>query len=258
MEMAKRMMTGLPQSDPGAIAKRAAKNQDPEAIKQVAKQFESIFMHQVFKSMRSTLPKDGLMSGGFGEEMFTDMLDQEYAKLSIANQSMGLADTIADQLGGNSTPLDRAMAPEALKKLRASQAYADKKTAGQWSLPIQSPVAQKFGMHRGINDQNASFCDYVKFTSQDGDAVKAVRDGEVVAMSMQKPGRHRVTVKHANDFQTIYEGVGESQVEVGQRLRGGDQIGRMVSPGTGQPAELTIKVMHRGRAIDPMPLMTAK
>ena len=38
------------------------------------------------------------MSGGFGEEMFTDMLDQEYAKLSIANQSMGLADTIADQL----------------------------------------------------------------------------------------------------------------------------------------------------------------
>ena len=65
-------------------------------------------------------------------------------------------------------------------------------------------------------------------------------------------------MKHANDFQTIYEGVGDSQVEVGQRLRGGDQIGRMVSPGTGQPAELTIKVMHRGRAIDPMPLMTAK
>ena len=92
-------------------------------------------------------------------------------------------------------------------------------------------------MHRGINDQNASFCDYVKFTSQDGDAVKAiVRDGEVISMSMPKPGRHRVTVKHANDFQTIYEGVGDSQVEVGQRLRGGDQIGRMVNLGTGQPS----------------------
>ena len=258
MDMAKRMMTGLPQSDPGAIAKRAAKNQDPEAIKQVAKQFESIFMHQVFKSMRSTLPKDGLMSGGFGEEMFTDMLDQEYAKLSIANQSMGLADTIADQLGGNSTPLDRAMAPEALRKLRASQAYADKQTAGQWSLPTQSPVAQKFGMHRGINDKHASFYDSVKFASQDGDAVTAVRDGEVISVSMQQTGVHRVTVKHANDFQTVYDGVSESVVKTGQRVRGGEEVGRMSKSRAGQPTELTIKLTHRGRAIDPMPLMTAK
>ena len=34
--------------------------QSPEAIKEVAKQFESIFLHQVFKSMRATVPKDGL------------------------------------------------------------------------------------------------------------------------------------------------------------------------------------------------------
>ena len=92
MEMAKRMMTGLPR--PRGNCEACRQKPDPDAIKQVAKQFESIFMHQAFKSMRSTLPKDGLMSGGFGEEMFTDMLDQEYAKLSIANQSMGLADTL--------------------------------------------------------------------------------------------------------------------------------------------------------------------
>ena len=28
----------------------------PEAIREVAKQFESIFIHQVFKSMRATVP----------------------------------------------------------------------------------------------------------------------------------------------------------------------------------------------------------
>ena len=74
---------------------------------------------------------------------------------------------------------------------------------------------------QSIKDQNASFCDYVKFTSQDGDAVKAVRDGEVISMSMQNRSASGYG-EHANDFQTIYEGVGESQVEVGQRLRGGD------------------------------------
>ncbi|MEC8277894.1 MAG: hypothetical protein VX026_09270, partial [Myxococcota bacterium] len=61
---------GLKSKDPAALASKAQGQQDPEAIKEVAKQFESIFMHQVFKSMRQTLPKDGMMSGGFGEDVF--------------------------------------------------------------------------------------------------------------------------------------------------------------------------------------------
>ena len=50
--------------------------------------------------MRATVPKDGLLSGGFGGEVFTDMLDQKYADVASSSSSFGLADSIARQLGG--------------------------------------------------------------------------------------------------------------------------------------------------------------
>ena len=82
----------------------------PEAIREVAKQFESIFIHQVFKSMRATVPKEGLTESGFGGQVFTDMLDQQYA-ISLKNESLGLADMIAIQLGGGEDPKKNGLRP---------------------------------------------------------------------------------------------------------------------------------------------------
>jgi flagellar protein FlgJ len=55
-------------------------NQRREALRQVAKEFESVFMYQVVKAMRQTVPKGGLVEKGEGEEMFEGMLDEEWAK----------------------------------------------------------------------------------------------------------------------------------------------------------------------------------
>lgn len=54
--------------------------QKREALKQVAKEFESVFMYQVVQAMRQTIPKGGLVEKGEGEEVFEGMLDQEWAK----------------------------------------------------------------------------------------------------------------------------------------------------------------------------------
>jgi flagellar protein FlgJ len=50
------------------------------ALKQAAKEFESVFMYQVVKAMRQTVPKGGLVEKGEGEEIFEGMLDEEWAK----------------------------------------------------------------------------------------------------------------------------------------------------------------------------------
>jgi flagellar protein FlgJ len=57
---------------------------DPQAkaiarLTHTAKQFEGVFVQQLFKAMRDTVPQDGLTSGGAGEDMFTGMLDQNLA-----------------------------------------------------------------------------------------------------------------------------------------------------------------------------------
>ena len=241
--------------DPAALAEKVKSEQsDPEAIKEVAKQFESIFMHQVFKSMRSTLPKDGLMSGGFGEDVFTDMLDQEYAKMAIQSRSMGLAETIAAQLGGNQSSLETALAPIALRKLKASQAYAAEKTSGQWSKPVSGKTEKGFGMHRMPTERMARFHDGIDLNAAVDSPVHVSRAGIVSQVRQIGDGAYRVDIRHGDGFESSYEGVDRLDVRVGDSVEQGDQIGKISPHNNEHGPGLHFEIRHKGRSIDPTPL----
>ena len=68
----------------------------PEAIKETAKQFESLFMRELLKSMREATMKSG-MTDNAGSDMGTDLLDQQFA-VQMSGQAGGLSDLIAQQL----------------------------------------------------------------------------------------------------------------------------------------------------------------
>jgi flagellar protein FlgJ len=69
-----------------------------QKLQQVATEFESLFVKQMLDSMRDTLSKeDDLLSGGFAEEVFEDMLYEEYARMMAATGSLGIADLITQQ-----------------------------------------------------------------------------------------------------------------------------------------------------------------
>ncbi len=59
--------------------------------------FEEIFVHKLIQVMRGSSDKDNLLSGGRGEEIFQDMLDENYSKLITQNRSLGLSDLIYEQ-----------------------------------------------------------------------------------------------------------------------------------------------------------------
>lgn len=61
-------------------------------------EFESIFVKMMLKEMKATVPKNGLMGGGQAEEIFGDMLQDEYAKSMTKAQNFGFADTLYRQL----------------------------------------------------------------------------------------------------------------------------------------------------------------
>ncbi len=49
-------------------------------LKKVAGQLEGLFVQQLFKAMRDTVPQeDGIVSGGSGEEIFTSLMDEHLA-----------------------------------------------------------------------------------------------------------------------------------------------------------------------------------
>ena len=87
--------------------RQSARQNSPDAIKAVAKQFEGLFLNMVMKSMRAATPQDGIMDSEQGK-MFTSMLDQQMSQ-NLAKRGVGLADVLTRQLMAN-----RGVQPAAL------------------------------------------------------------------------------------------------------------------------------------------------
>ncbi|MFP4429900.1 MAG: rod-binding protein [Spirochaetota bacterium] len=70
-------------------------------LKEVSREFESIFVEQMLSAMRDTLdPESRLLHGGFAEEVFDDMLYREYSRIISKSGGFGLAELVYDQLSG--------------------------------------------------------------------------------------------------------------------------------------------------------------
>ena len=76
--------------------KMEAGKSSPAAIRETAKQFESLFMRELLKSMREATMKSGMLDNAAGD-LGTDLLDQQFA-VQMSGQPRGLADQIALQL----------------------------------------------------------------------------------------------------------------------------------------------------------------
>ena len=63
-----------------------------------AQDFEAMFIHQMLKSMRNTVPKDEEMSNG--RRIFTEMLDEQIANTASRTGNFGLAQIIYKELAG--------------------------------------------------------------------------------------------------------------------------------------------------------------
>ncbi|MFP4114749.1 MAG: rod-binding protein [Spirochaetota bacterium] len=80
-------------------------------LRAAAQEFESLFAKQMLDSMRDTLNKeDDLFNGGMAQDIFEDMLYEEYGRLIARTGTLGIADTIVAQyersLGDASSTVD--------------------------------------------------------------------------------------------------------------------------------------------------------
>ena len=83
--------------------------QDPQAnLRPVARQVEGMFVQMMLKSMRETLPKDGLFSSD-QTRLYTSMYDQQIAQQMTAGRGLGLAEEMVRQLSAQQRePADSA------------------------------------------------------------------------------------------------------------------------------------------------------
>ncbi|MDI6600994.1 MAG: rod-binding protein [Thermoanaerobacteraceae bacterium] len=76
------------------MLKEAVDKKDDELLKKACQDFESILVSMVLKNMRATVPKDSLYGNSIGIDIFTSMLDDEYAKEISQSGGFGLADML--------------------------------------------------------------------------------------------------------------------------------------------------------------------
>ena len=76
-------------------------------LKSLSKQFESIFVHQLLKSMRSTVQKTGLFDS-HATNMYESLHDEEIAKLMTEQKGIGLADIIYRDLARLEAKVEKA------------------------------------------------------------------------------------------------------------------------------------------------------
>jgi flagellar protein FlgJ len=84
-----------------ALKLQAGKD-SPAAIKETAKQLESLFMRELIKSMREATTKSGMMDSA-GESLGTDLLDQQFSVM-MSGQPGGISAAIERQLSRQTVP----------------------------------------------------------------------------------------------------------------------------------------------------------
>ena len=92
-----------------ALRYGSGKGNDKAALKEAAKQFESLFMRELIKSMREATQKSGLMDGE-GSDMGTDLLDQQFA-VQLSGLPGGLSEAIERQLARQMKGVDAEASP---------------------------------------------------------------------------------------------------------------------------------------------------
>lgn len=71
-----------------------------QKLMDTCEEMESIFMGKMFKQMRDNVQKTKWLHGGFAEDVFSDMLYDQYALSVSKNSKLGMAEMIYKELSG--------------------------------------------------------------------------------------------------------------------------------------------------------------
>ena len=210
--------------------KKGAREKSPEAIKQVAQQFESLFVQMMLKSMRDTVPENKLF-GSNAEKMYQEMYDKQLSMHISNGRGIGLARTIERQLGGASQSallqsevndkrikdyLSRPMPVDSLLKNNVRLFKLRKEPAGTASgLPPTEARNNSAGVWKSAKDFINDIWPHALRAAE----VLGVDADVLVAQSVLETGWGKYTPKHADGSSSFnLFGIKADQRWQGERL----------------------------------------
>ena len=134
-----------------AALKKSARNNDPAVLRQVAKQYESMFARIMIKSMRDAIGKDPLF-GSDEQQSYQGMYDDQLSIELSKGKGLGLADLLVRQMQQLTGGTPRNAGPAAASssglglpagaKAALRQFQSNAATDREATVPVASPEAQ--------------------------------------------------------------------------------------------------------------------
>jgi flagellar protein FlgJ len=84
---------------------------EEQRLRAATKQLESVFVQELFKAMRETVPQDGLTDGGAGEDIFTGLMDEKMATHVPEQWHRGIGESLYRQLRAALPRVNHGAAP---------------------------------------------------------------------------------------------------------------------------------------------------
>ena len=244
--------------------RNASGTAEKNELKTVAQEFEAIFIAHMLKVMRATIEESGLMEGGFGKSIYTEMFDQEVALDMARHGALGISDLLTKSLSENDASKGkipgevperdsdpRNQNPRVFPGNPESSPDADREITDM-QLPIAAPISSSFGIRRDPFTHKAKFHKGVDFAAPEGLKVLTALPGKVIAAKYENGYGNTVLVQHDGGFQTRYSHLGSVYVKAGDVVASDSILGTVGSTGRSTGPHLHFEVIRMGRPVDPI------
>ncbi|MBN1571492.1 MAG: peptidoglycan DD-metalloendopeptidase family protein [Acidobacteria bacterium] len=248
-----------------AAKSEAAGPKQRSEIRKAAQQFEAVFIANMLKVMRETIEESGLLEGGFGKSIYTELFDQEVS-LSLAKRGvLGIADllerNILENLSARSkeetdpSPAENpSCAPETPSQ--ASPAGSGKTgdpglEISDLQLPVHGQISSHYGMRRDPFSGRPKFHKGLDLAAPAGMCVVPALPGKVISAGYENGYGNTVLVQHDGGLQTRYGHLGSIYVSIGQTITSEDALGTVGSTGRSTGPHLHFEVIRDGEQVNP-------
>jgi murein DD-endopeptidase MepM/ murein hydrolase activator NlpD len=235
----------------------------PAELEAAAREFESLFVAYILKTMRETLDEAGDGESGFGKGIYTELFDQEVSRVIARHGAMGIAELLikgiessrpADSSGDKVEPSDSAPAPHSTSRDIPGAGPGPGGTIENFQLPLQAPISSEFGLRTHPISGRREFHKGIDIAAPAGADVPAVLAGEVVTAGYVGGYGNTVVVRHQHGLETRYAHLASVKVKPGDAVSAQQVLGCVGSTGNSTAPHLHFEVTRRGERLNPREL----
>lgn len=221
---------------------------DPTRLRAAASEFESLFVSYLLKVMRETIEESGLFEGSLGKDVYTELFDQEVARLMAHRGSLGISDLIIRQLEKQEP---RPGDSESLPAPEAAPAGDAGNEIPELLVPIRAPVSSKYGLRKDPFTHSLRFHKGIDIAAPEGTRILAFVGGKVVHAGSEGDFGKTVVIDHGDGWLTRYAHLSAIEVQAGDEIQPRQVVGTVGSTGRSTGPHLHFEVMRNGMSVDP-------